>query len=107
VGSVEGNFSSKENFLTEAFAYFLQTDKAVCEAFVGRVIGSRVQIEPDYNVETRAASRGLSAGYGKALTFCFSFLRLAHVSFTALDFGPIYSGKTTFPSAFKTFSRKS
>jgi hypothetical protein len=49
------NFSAKENFLTEAFAYLLQTNKAVCEAFVGGVIGSRVQIEPGYDVTTRMA----------------------------------------------------
>jgi hypothetical protein len=48
------NFSAKESFLTEAFAYFLQTNKAVCEAFVGGVIGSRVQIEPGYDVMSRA-----------------------------------------------------
>jgi hypothetical protein len=30
------NFSSKENFLTEGFAYFLQRDKRLCEAFVER-----------------------------------------------------------------------
>jgi hypothetical protein len=51
------NFSAKENFLTEAFAYLLQTDKAVCEAFVGGVIGSPVQIEPGYDVTTRAVER--------------------------------------------------
>jgi hypothetical protein len=32
------NFSAKENFLTESFAYFLQCNKKVCEAFLERVL---------------------------------------------------------------------
>ena len=34
---VRENFSAKENFLTETFAYFLQRDMKVCHAFVKAV----------------------------------------------------------------------
>ena len=43
---VKENFSAKENFLTEGFAYFLQRDNKVCEAFVERVLGYPVEIAP-------------------------------------------------------------
>src|SRR4029077_11692566 len=40
-------------FLTEGFAYFLQRNKKVCEAFVKSVLGYEVEIEPDYLLTTR------------------------------------------------------
>jgi hypothetical protein len=50
---VKENFSAKENFLTEGFAYFLQRDMEVCNAFAKRVLGYSVKIEPGYQVTTR------------------------------------------------------
>ncbi len=47
------NFSARENFLTEGFAYFLQGNKKVCEAFVEKVFGYHLEIEPGYTVATR------------------------------------------------------
>lgn len=47
------NFSAKENFLTESFAYFLQHNKKVCEAFVERVLGYHVEVETGYELTTR------------------------------------------------------
>jgi hypothetical protein len=47
------NFSAKENFLTESFAYFLQRNKKVCEKFVERVLDCHLEVQPDYVVTTR------------------------------------------------------
>ncbi len=63
------NFSAKENFLTEGFAYFLQRNKKVCEAFVKSVLGYDVEIKPDYLVTTRVVEATANGN-------CFPDLRL-------------------------------
>src|ERR1700675_1089354 len=64
------NFSAKENFLTEGFAYFLQRDNRVCEAFVEKVLGYPVEIEPGYKVDTRLVEP-------TATGYCFPDLKLS------------------------------
>lgn len=44
--------SASENFLTESFAYFLERDKAVLEAFIGRLLGLQIDVAR-YEVVTR------------------------------------------------------
>jgi hypothetical protein len=63
------NFSARENFLTEAFAYFLQRDQGVFEAFVEKITESRLGIEPRYKVLTRAVEPSLNG-------HCFPDLKL-------------------------------
>jgi len=50
------NSSAKENFLTESFTYFLERDKAVLEAFVGRVLKRTIDVER-YELVTRLAEQ--------------------------------------------------
>jgi hypothetical protein len=38
------NSSAEENFLTESFAYFLERDKAVLEAFINRLLGRKIEV---------------------------------------------------------------
>jgi hypothetical protein len=38
------NSSAEENFLTESFAYFLERDKAVLEAFINRLLGQKIDV---------------------------------------------------------------
>jgi hypothetical protein len=46
------NSSASENFLTESFTYFLERDKAVLEAFIGRVLQRAIDVER-YELVTR------------------------------------------------------
>lgn len=73
------NFSAKENFLTESFAYFLQRNKKVCEAFVERVLGYHVEVETGYELTTRLVET-------LANKICFPDLRLVFRSSDGVRF---------------------
>jgi hypothetical protein len=44
-----------ENFLTQAFAYILRTDRAAFTAFLGAMLRDRVEVVGSYSVETQLA----------------------------------------------------